>query len=238
LPFAARLSMVRRQMNLQGRVALITGAGPSIGRAVCVELARGGASVVAIDLDRDSLEQSAGEVEAAGGTVETLVADASREETFLDALDLADRAFGRVDILVNCASADGQLNDFGSYPIEDFDRMMAVNVRGVFLGMKHVLPRLIEQRAGAVVNLPSAADSEEDAGIGPGAAARHAVLGLTRSAAREAGPAGVRVNAVCTGPMGHRGCPEEVAEVVRFLVSGWARANGAVWSLEAGQLVS
>jgi 3alpha(or 20beta)-hydroxysteroid dehydrogenase len=230
--------MVRRQMNLQGRVAIVTGGARSIGRAVCVELGRASASVVAIGPEREALEQTAGEVELAGGQVETLVGDLSREQTFSEALELADRVFGRVDILVNCASVDGPFSDFAGYPVADFDRVMAVNVRGTFLALKHVLPRLIEQGSGSVVNLPCAADSEEDVGSGPYAASRHAVLGLTRSAAREAGPAGVRVNAICLGSIGHSGCPEEVAEVVRFLVSPWASANGAVWSLEAGQLVS
>jgi NAD(P)-dependent dehydrogenase (short-subunit alcohol dehydrogenase family) len=225
-------------MNLQGRVAIVTGGGPSVGRAVCVELGRAGAAVVAIDLDGEALEQTATEVEFAGGRVETLVADVSSEETFVDALALADSSFGRVDILVNLASVDGPSEGFGSYPLADFDRLMAVNVRGTFLGLKHVLPRLIDQGAGAVVNFSCAADSEEDVALGPYAASRHAVLGLTTSAAREAGPAGVRVNAIRMGPMGHRGCPEEVAEVVRFLVSPWTSANGAVWSLEAGELVS
>jgi NAD(P)-dependent dehydrogenase (short-subunit alcohol dehydrogenase family) len=225
-------------MNLQGRVAIVSGAGRSIGRAVCVELGRASASVLAIDLEREALEQTAADTELAGGTVETLVGDVSHEETFLDALALADSAFGRVDILVNCASVDGPASEFGSYPVADFDRLLAVNVRGTFLALKHVLPRLIEQGSGSVVNLPSAADVDEEVGVGPYAASLHAVLGLTRTAAREAGPAGVRVNAICMGPQGHRGCPTEVAEVVRFLASPWASANGAVWSLEAGQLVS
>jgi NAD(P)-dependent dehydrogenase (short-subunit alcohol dehydrogenase family) len=225
-------------MNLQGRVAIVTGGASSIGRSVCVELGRGGASIVAIDLDGDGLEQTATEIEFAGGAVETVVGDVSHEDTFLAALELADRSFGRVDALVNCASVDGPLSDFGSYPLADFDRVMAVNVRGIFLALKHVLPRLLDRSSGAVVNLLSSPESDEELGIGPCAASRQAVLGLTKSAAREAAPAGVRVNAICLGSVGHDGCPDEVAEVVRFLVSPWARANGAVWSLEAGQLVS
>lgn len=225
-------------MNLQGRVAIVTGGASSIGRSVCVELGRGGASIVAIDLDGYGLEQTATEIEFAGAAVEIVVGDVSHEDTIIAALELADRSFGRADALVNCAAVEGPLSDFGSYPLADFDRVMAVNVRGIFLGLKHVLPRLIDRGAGAVVNLSSAPESDEEAGIGPNAAIRQAVLGLTRAAAREAGPAGVRVNAICLGSVGHRECPDEVAEVVRFLVSPWAKANGAVWSLEAGQLVS
>jgi NAD(P)-dependent dehydrogenase (short-subunit alcohol dehydrogenase family) len=170
--------------------------------------------------------------------MECVVGDLSCERTFEEAVDLADRIFGRIDILVNHASVEGAGCEFGMYPLADFDRMLAVNVRGTFLALKHVLPRLIEQRSGAVVNFSSAVDSDEDPAIGPYAAGRQAVLGLTRAAAAEGAPAGVRVNAICLGPKGHHGCPEEVAEVVCFLASPWASANGAVWSLEAGQLVS
>jgi NAD(P)-dependent dehydrogenase (short-subunit alcohol dehydrogenase family) len=79
---------------------------------------------------------------------------------------LADRSFGRIDALVNCASVEGLLSDFGSYPLADFDRMMAVNVRGSFLGLKHLLPRLLDQGSGAVVNLCSAPESDDEVGIG------------------------------------------------------------------------
>jgi NAD(P)-dependent dehydrogenase (short-subunit alcohol dehydrogenase family) len=225
-------------MNLQGRVAIVTGSAASVGRAVCVELGRAGAAVVAIDLDGDGLEQTATEVEFAGGRIEVLVGDVSDEVTFADALALADRSFGRVDILVNHAAVDGPQADFGSYSVADFDRLMAVNVRGAFLGLKHVLPRLMHQGSGAVVNFSCPGDLEEDSSAGPLAASSHALLGLTKAAARESGPAGVRVNAIRMGPMGHGGCPEEIAEVVCFLVSPWTSANGAVWSIEAGELVS
>jgi NAD(P)-dependent dehydrogenase (short-subunit alcohol dehydrogenase family) len=225
-------------MNLQGRVAIVTGSAPSVGRAVCVELGKAGAAVVAIDVDGEGLEQTATEVEFAGGRVEVLVGDVSNELTFADAVALADRSFGRVDILVNHPAMDGPQADFGSYSVADFDRLMAVNVRGAFLGIKHVLPRLIHQASGAVVNFSCPGDLEDDPSAGPYAASSHAVLGLTKAAAREAGPAGVRVNAIRMGPAGHSGSPEEIAEVVRFLVSPWTSANGAVWSLEAGELVS
>lgn len=166
-------------MNLQGRVALVTGAAPSIGRAVCLALARAGASVIAIDLDREALDETAAEVEAAGGRVETVAGDASREATFEYAVEHALRTFGRIDILVNHAAVEAPCADFGGCPVAEFDRMMAVNVRGTFLGLKHVLPRLVEQRSGAIVNFSSAADGDEDAAGGPYAASRQAVLGLT-----------------------------------------------------------
>jgi NAD(P)-dependent dehydrogenase (short-subunit alcohol dehydrogenase family) len=225
-------------MNLQSRVGIVTGAGSGIGRAVCMELVRGGASVVAVDLDADAARQTATEVEGIGGQAETVLGDVSDEETFVAAVELAERSFGRVDILVSCAIVEGPAEELCSYPLDEFDRVLAVNVRGTFLGLKHVLPRLVDQGSGAVVNFSSASEPEEDEGSVAYAASRQAVLGLTRAAARQAGPAGVRVNAIAMGPNRHSACPEEVAEVVRFLVSPWASANGAVWSLEAGQLVS
>jgi NAD(P)-dependent dehydrogenase (short-subunit alcohol dehydrogenase family) len=253
-------------MDLNDQVAVVTGAAHGIGRAACVELANAGARIVAVDVEEDALSDAASEID---GDVEAVTGDVSRPDTWEAAVNTAREKFGRVDILINNAGVEGPVADLGAYPLEDFDRVMAVNVRGTFLGLKHVLPLLIEQGSGAVVNISSVAGVQGVPGIGPYVASKHAVIGITKSAAREAGPANVRVNAVCPGPISTRmidalaeglapgnadegrailtglvpmaryGSPEEVAEVIGFLVSpAAAYVNGAVWSVDGGQLAS
>jgi NAD(P)-dependent dehydrogenase (short-subunit alcohol dehydrogenase family) len=253
-------------MDLDGQVAVVTGAALGIGRAVSAELARAGARIVAVDVEEEALADAAAEID---GEVETVTGDVSLPDTWEAAVAKTQSAFGRVDILINNAGVEGPVADLGSYPLEDFDHVIAVNLRGTFLGLQHVLPLLIEQGSGAVVNLSSVAGVQGVPGIGPYVASKHAVIGITKSAAREAGPTGVRVNAVCPGPISTRmidalaanlaegneeegrailtgmvpmaryGSPEEAAEVIAFLVSPAASyVNGAVWSVDGGQLAS
>jgi NAD(P)-dependent dehydrogenase (short-subunit alcohol dehydrogenase family) len=191
-------------LGLEGTVAVVTGAANGIGRAVVVELAGAGALVLACDVDEPGLAATASTVEGLGGRVVAVRADVSRAAEVSSVVERAARELGPIGALVNNAGVEGPVVPLGDYPPDAFERVMAVNVGGVFLGLRAVLPGMIERGAGAVVNLSSVAGLEGVPGIGPYSASKHAVVGLTKSAAKEAGPHGVRVNAVAPGPIATR----------------------------------
>jgi len=239
--------------RLAGRVAVVTGAAGGIGRATVLRLASDGARVLATDLKDAPLDVTAAAVEAVGGEVAVAEHDVTRLEAWRRIVGEATTRFGGVDILVNNAGIEGVVAPIEESPEDVFDRVMAVNVKGVFLGMKALLPTLRGRGGGAIVNIASVAGLVGDPGIAPYVASKHAVIGLTRSAAVGGGADGVRVNAVCPAPidtrmmrslecgvspedpaaaqaaiaqripLGRYGTPEEVAAVVAFLCSDDAR---------------
>lgn len=236
-------------VDLTGRVAVVTGAAGDIGRAAGVELARHGARVVLVDLSEAGLAASQRAVESDGGDARVVIADVASSDGVRGYVAAALDSFGSIDILFSNAGVQGPVCDLAEYPEEAFDRVIAVNLRGVFLGLRHVLPVMIEQRSGSIVNMSSIAGERGLPGTGPYNASKHGVLGLTRTAAAEAGGSGVRVNAICPGPVdtqmirdlvplfvpddperglremsanapiGRLGRPEEIAALVRFLAS-------------------
>lgn len=189
------------QLDFEGQVAVVTGGGGGIGRAVCVALARLGARVLVVDLDRAAAEATAAEVVARGGEAQVAVADVSRSQDVAAYVAQALQAWGRIDVFMNNAAWQGPIHDLVDYPEDLFDRVMAINVRGVFLGLQHVLPVMIAQGRGAVVNTGSLGSYIGTRMLGPYTASKHAVLGLTKTAALEVARKGVRVNAVCPGPV-------------------------------------
>jgi NAD(P)-dependent dehydrogenase (short-subunit alcohol dehydrogenase family) len=188
-------------IDLKGRTAIVTGGGGAIGRAACLALSAAGAQVMVVDLDLAAAEETAGLVRSAGGLVEVAVADVSRSSDVAAYVAQARQAWGRIDIFINNAAWQGPVQVLAEYPEDQFDRVMAINVGGVFLGLRHVLPVMIEQRSGAVVNTGSLASYIGTRALGPYTASKHAVLGLTRTAAIEVARKGIRVNAVCPGPV-------------------------------------
>ena len=236
-------------MSLDSKVAVVTGAAGGIGRAASIELARAGASLLLVGAHEDGLQQTARAVGEAGGRARLHVADVSRSDDVRAYVAAAVEAYGRIDVLFNNAGIEGPLGPTVDYPDEEFDRVIAVNVRGVFLGLKHVLPGMIAQGSGSIVNNASTAGHAGFSLLCAYTASKHAVIGLTKVAAAEAGPAGVRVNAVSPGPietrmmraiergrnpgdpeavkrrvmervpLGRYGDAAEIARVVRFLAS-------------------
>ena len=229
---------------MNGRVAIVTGGGSGIGQATCLALAEAGYKVVVVDLE----EQAGASVAAATGG-KFIRADVRETESVRGYVAGTLAAFGRIDVFFNNAGIEGTVRSTVDYPEDVFDKVFAVNVRGVFLGLKCVLPVMIAQKAGSVNNSASVSALYGPSGLSAYSASKHAVLGLTRVAAGEVGKLGVRVNAVCPGPIqtplwaaieqaatrtnpnaindgflarnpsGRFGKPAEVAAVVLFLAS-------------------
>ena len=189
------------KIDFSGKSAIVTGAGGGIGRAVSLALAQAGANVLVVDLSRETGEETAALVRAHGGVAQFVAADVSRSEDVVRYVAAACEAWGRIDVFMNNAAWQGVVSPVVDYPDELFDRIMAINVRGVFLGLKHVLPVMIAQRSGAVVNTASLGAYIGARNLSPYVASKHAVLGLTRSTALEVARKGVRINAVCPGPV-------------------------------------
>ncbi len=139
-----------------------------------------------------------------GGDVLTVAADASSFEDTARYVKAALNRFGRIDVFFNNAGIEGRVAPLVDQRIEDFDRVMAVNVRGAFLGLQHVLPGMIERRSGSVINMSSIAGLQGSPNVAPYIASKHAIVGLTRAAAIEAAPANVRVNSVHPSPVNTR----------------------------------
>jgi NAD(P)-dependent dehydrogenase (short-subunit alcohol dehydrogenase family) len=230
--------------TLIGRAGLITGAGSGIGRASALRLAAAGASVVVADIDEDAARETVALVEQAGGTAVACRCDIA-EQTEVDAMvALTVASFGRLDFAHNNAGVMGLQRQAVEYPLDDFDRIMRINVRGTFTCMQAELRVMLEARRGCIVNTASEAALKGSAADAVYTASKHAVAGLTKTAALEYARRGIRINAVCPGviltgmmqaveqanpagfekakklmPIGRYGQPEEVAEAVLWLCS-------------------
>ncbi|MFN9579481.1 MAG: SDR family NAD(P)-dependent oxidoreductase [Novosphingobium sp.] len=248
--------------SLANRVAIVTGAARGIGLAAVERLCAGGASVVAFD--RPEADFSAA---LAAGRVASLAGDVVNTVDWQRAIDLALTLGERVDILFNNAGISGAIANALDYPEEEFDRIMAVNVKGVFLGLKHVGQHMLANRSGVIVNTSSVTSYGGSVNIIGYTASKFAVNGMTQSAAIALAPHGIRVLAICPSPtatemmfqlerrlspdnpeaarpqlaqgipMARYGTPEEVAEVLAFLVShGAAFMTGALVPVDGGTL--
>ncbi|MQA04642.1 MAG: SDR family oxidoreductase [Streptosporangiales bacterium] len=180
-------------------IAVVTGAARGIGRAVTRRLVAAGSRVVAVDLDARGLDQLAQQLPAE--SVRVVPADVSTAEGVASYVDAAVDEFGGIDVFHNNAGIEGTVATLDESDVDAFDRVMRVNVRGVYLGLHAVLQVMRARGRGAVVNTASVAGLRGRVGLGPYVASKHAVLGLTRTAALEAAEYGVRVNAVCPGPV-------------------------------------
>ena len=188
-------------MELRDRVALITGSGRGIGRAVAQLFAREGAAVFLTARTESELAAVATEFLKSGGRAGYVTADLSREDDCSRVFAAAHEQFGRVDILVNNAGHYGPVVPVEDYPLAEFDKVIAVHLRAAFLLSKLVLPEMYAQKSGVILNISSLSAKAAYSWGSAYAAAKAGMLGLTRVTAAEAARQGVRVNAICPGPV-------------------------------------
>lgn len=188
---------------LAGKTALVTGAAGAIGAATTRLMLQRGASVAAVDrpgADFHALKSAVGD----GASLHCIHADVSSEDSVVTYVAETQNVFGAIDVFFNNAGVEGVVAPIQQYPLTAFQQVLAVNVQGVFLGMKHVIPVMAEGGGGAIINTSSVAGLIGSPGLAAYIASKHAVIGLTRTAAIECGPLKIRVNSVNPGPVESR----------------------------------
>lgn len=252
------------RIRLDGKIAVVTGAAGVIGRATTELLAERGARIVAVDRKREELEDAIKGLPASAEPL-AVTADVSDEDEVANYVRAAVDRFGTIDVFYNNAGVEGEVKPITDYPLEAFRRVIDVNVIGVFLGLKHVLPVMLKQNKGSIINTASIAGLMGSPHIAVYSASKHAVVGLTKSAACECTGTGVRINCVCPGlidsrmlgaimqgrfggnappmdkiidriPARRLGLASEVASIVAFLASDEASyVSGSAYTVDGGR---
>jgi NAD(P)-dependent dehydrogenase (short-subunit alcohol dehydrogenase family) len=205
-------------LDFTGKVALITGAGNGIGRATALAFGKSGAKVVVVDRDTAGGEATAGIIRQQGAEARFVAADVTRSAEVLAYVKAALDAYGAVDCFFNNAGIEGKWAHTAEYDEDVFDAVIGVNVKGVFLGLRHVLPVMLQQKRGAIVNTASVAGLVATPGMPAYVASKHAVIGLTKTAAGEVARQGIRVTPGCPGAADSR--------MIDSLVAQGRRAEG------------
>jgi NAD(P)-dependent dehydrogenase (short-subunit alcohol dehydrogenase family) len=250
------------QGSFAGKVAFVTGAASGIGRATAVAFAKAGATVVVADVSDQGNRETAGLIEDQGGRVLVVRCDVTSGQDVKAALDQTLDAFGRLDIAFNNAGVEQPVGPVAEVSDEEWDRILDINLRGVFLCMKHEIPLMLQQGGGAIVNTSSGAGVTAVKGQAAYSAAKHGVIGLTKAAALDYAQANLRINAVCPGiidtammqrftgdsadgrqrvigqePVGRMGTPEEIAGAVLWMCSDAAAfVVGHALVIDGGQM--
>lgn len=248
--------------RFEGRVALVTGGGSGIGRAACLAYAREGARVVIDDIRVEGGEETLRLIREAGGEAVFVKADVSKAAEVEAMVRTAMDTYGRLDCACNNAGIGEPLKRVHKTSEENWDRVMATNLKGVYLCMKYEIPHMLQQGRGAIVNTASLAGLHGLLGQTAYVASKHGVVGLTKSAALEYATTGVRINCICPGvtstplithnlkdrpqmakhyvdmePIGRLGTPEEIAAAMLWLCSDEASfCVGSIFSVDGGEV--
>ena len=246
-------------MMLENQAALVTGGGKGIGRSIALALAHEGADVVVNDIDREAAENTSEEIKALGRESMVILADISQSSEVEEMVKTVLQRFKRIDILINNAgiTRDGLLLRMKE---NDWDAVMSINLKSVYLCTKAVMRTMMKQRSGRIINLASVVGVMGNAGQSNYAASKAGVIGFTKSTAKELAPRGITVNAVAPGfiatemteklsdevkqeflnkiPLNKAGTPEDVAHVVRFLASPDSHyITGQVLHIDGGMVM-
>jgi NAD(P)-dependent dehydrogenase (short-subunit alcohol dehydrogenase family) len=254
---------MRSDQSFAGKVAFVTGGGTGIGRAAALAFAREGANVVVADISEQGNQETARMIEAAGSRAIAVHCNVARSEDVKAALDNAVQTFGRLDFAFNNAGVEQPLSLAADISEEEWERIINIDLRSVFLCMKHEIPLMLKQNAGVIVNTSSGAGVKGIAGQAAYCAAKFGIVGLTKAAALDYAKSGIRINAVCPGiietpmmgrfsggtpegrervidlePVGRMGKPEEIAAAVLWLCSDAAAfVVGHALVIDGGQTV-
>ena len=237
-------------MKFEGKVSLVTGGGSGIGRATALAFAREGAKVIVADVSEQGGKETVQMIEQAGGDAIFIKTDVSDGTEVMEMVNKAIEVYSRIDCAVNNAGVEGMLVNISDYPEEMWNRVIGVNLTGVWLCMKYEIPQMLKQGGGVIINMASIFGLVGLANASAYIASKHGVVGLTKAAALEYSAKGIRVNAVCPGfietpmlmerslkagenpevyqqivsvsPIGRLGKPEEIAETVLWLCSDGA----------------
>ncbi len=246
-----------------GKVAFVTGAGSGIGRATALAFAREGAGVVVSDISERNVQDTARRIEELGGRALAVACDVTRSEDVKAALDQTIETFGRLDAAFNNAGVENEVKPMADVTEEEWDRIVAINLRGVFLCMKYEIPLMLRQGGGAIVKTSSGAGVKGFPGGAAYVAAKHGMVGLSKSAALDYAAQNIRINAICPGiidtemmgrvtggtpegraaviaqePIGRMVTPEEIAAAVLWLCSDAASfVVGHAMVADGGQTV-
>lgn len=244
---------------LEGKVAIITGAGSGIGKTVSLQYAAEGAKVVVSDIAEKGGNETVSEIKAKGGEAIFVKADTSRPDDNKNVVEQAVKQFGGLHLAVNNAGIGGPLGPLGEYPVDGWDKVIAINLSGVFYGLRYQIPAMLSSGGGSIVNVASILGKVGTKGSGAYVAAKHGVIGLTETAALEYAAQKIRVNSIGPGyiltplleslddaamkalvglhPMGRLGTAEEVAELALWLNSDKASfVTGAYYNVDGGYL--